>query len=603
MITMYDCCQWDSIIIKCHRNDKGNGFCFGFFEQLLDSETESHNMTLPGKRSEQFKVKQAIDEDYRDTGFDKGHLNPNFYHCSSFARSATFTLTNAVPQDPCFNRLVWFALENEAKNIMDSLCSFNGAKRFFITGTVPSENRIPNREHDFESDRKPKSDFERVSVPSHMWTAACCDSSEALDPDDRKRGFSFGYLGENKAGGSVTASSVRELENGILAIPPTERSIKIFVNDYCKEDSNDSKKAVAKIRAVVAKSILNRQNRLDMTDISQLPDKKRRLDADEFKTVTDLGKKVLFDLTLGLALPNKSQVVNNYRDKLKLSSDLTVIMTGFDFLNAKSPLSHTELDNTPDKYSFHEKKVANATENKRQANSSYKKNRGKAGKIKWYKGLSLDSKAKFIGRSKMTGKEHPLDEGQYLAKKEEQIETLKKTDTYMFAPKLNALMDVTVNGDYCQPDHKCDYHDGYKYKWCKTTSSSWDYCCLKDCLSTDYQSSIPTCDVGNGTNQTCSMRSSIITVKGGRCRQDHECALHGNGYYWCYTDFDNNWDYCCQPWHRCDYYDGEDYRWCYAGSSLETKWRHCYYQRNAEEKGEEKEDVTDKKTTNYPSFV
>ena len=515
-------------------------------------------------RLQRLKVKQAIEEDYRNTGFDRGHLNPNFYHCSLAARYATFTLTNAVPQDPCFNQQTWFALENKTKNIMESLCSFNGAKRFFITGTVPYRKRIPNREHDFETDMKPR-DFNRVSVPSHMWTAACCDSSEASDPDDRRKGFSFGYLGENKADGSVTASSVRGLENEISAIPPTGRSIAIFVNDYCNEDSDNSRKALAKIRAVIAKENLNSQDRLDMTDISQLPRKKRRLDVDELKTVTDLGKKVLFDLTLGLALANESQAVNTYRDKIKSSSDLTVIMTGFDILSAKSPApNHNELDNPSHKDSFHEK-GANATQNKRQANGSYRTNRGKAGKSKWYKSLSVDGIAKFIGRSKMTGKAHPLDEGK----------TLKETDTYMFVPKLNALKDMTVNGDYCQPDHKCDYHDN-TYKWCKT-AESWDYCCLKDCLSTDYQSSIPTCDVGNGAIKYCSMRSSMITVNGGRCRQDHECALHGKSYYWCYTDFHDNYEYCCQPWHRCDYYDGKDYKWCYAGSSLNSRWQYCYY--------------------------
>lgn len=543
-------------------------------------------MGTPGRRKEQFKVNQAIDEDYPNTGFDKGHLNPNFYHCGDAARSATFTLTNAVPQNPCFNQQIWSALEKESKDIMDSQCSFNGAKRFFITGTVPYRKRIPNEDHDHEPDRN--RDYNRVSVPSHMWTAACCDSSEATDPVDRKKGFSFGYLGENKADGSATASSVRELENSISAImiPPTRRSIKIFVDDYCNEDSDNSKNALTKIRAVVSKENLNRQDRLDMTDISQLPIKKRKLDVAQFEKVTGLGNNVLFDLTLGVALANKSQAVNEYRNKLKSSSNLTVIMTGFDFLSAKSSLSHTELDNTSDKYSFHEKQVANATQSKHQADSSYRKNPGMAGERKWYKGLRLDSKAKLIRRRKMTGKVHPRDEGQDPAKKEEQIETLKKTeaaddtaigvDTYMFAPKLNASMDMTVQGDYCRPDHKCDYHNDYKYKWCYT-SSSWNYCCLKDCLSTNYQSSIPTCDVGNATIKYCSMRSSIITVKGGRCRQDHECALHGESYYWCYTDFHDNWDYCCQPWHRCDYYDHETYRWCYAGSSLHSTWQYCYY--------------------------
>ena len=28
---------------------------------------------------------QAINDDYRDTGFDRGHLNPNFMHCARYS--------------------------------------------------------------------------------------------------------------------------------------------------------------------------------------------------------------------------------------------------------------------------------------------------------------------------------------------------------------------------------------------------------------------------------------------------------------------------------------------------------------------------------------
>lgn len=154
--------------------------------------------------------------------------------------------------------MVWFVLENEVKNIMDSLCLFNGVKCFFIIGIVFFENRILNWEYDFELDRKFKSDFEWVSVFFYMWIVVCCDFFEVLDLDDRKRGFLFGYLGENKVGGFVIVFSVWELENGILVIFFIERSIKIFVNDYCKEDFNDFKKVVVKIWVVVVKLILNR---------------------------------------------------------------------------------------------------------------------------------------------------------------------------------------------------------------------------------------------------------------------------------------------------------------------------------------------------------
>jgi len=464
-------------------------------------------MHTTGFRREEFKRNQAINMDYRNTGFDRGHLNPNFYHCDE-ARTATFTLTNAVPQNACFNELMWYALENESKKIMKSMCNFAGATRFFVTGTIPSRKRIPNMEIDLEADSS--RDYNRVSVPSHMWTAACCDSSAASQPAITQKGFSFGYLGENKADGSVEVLSIRELENAISAIPAEaagqERSIRIFVDDYCNEDSDNSKEALAKIGAVVDKSNLNNQDTLGQTTLYKLPPKKRYLSSREFKSVKDLGSNVLSDFILGVALPAGTSPVVKYRDTLKSSSDLTVIMTGF-----KS--------------------------RKRKRESSQRK--------KEFDETSAD-------------------------------DTSTAEDTYMFAPEQNAMINMTVSGDYCRLDHKCDYHDGRRYRWCKT-ASSWDYCCVNDCLSANYQEAVPTCDVGKGIIKTCSIRYSIVTVKGGRCRQDHECALRGQSFYWCYSDFNGNWEYCCQPWHRCDYYNGEPSGWCYVGSSLRTDRRSCYY--------------------------
>ena len=466
-------------------------------------------MATTGRRANEFQLNQAINIDYRNTGFDRGHLNPNFYHCGE-ARTATFTLTNAVPQNACFNELMWYALESESKNIMKSMCNFPGAKRFFVTGTVPYRRRIPNREHDLEEDSG--RDYNRVSVPSHMWTAACCDSSAAPHPDKRRKGFSFGYLGENKADGSVKVSSIRELENAISAIPAEgagrDRSIRIFVDDYsyCNEDSDNSKEALAKIGAVVGKSNLNNQDTLGQTALYKLPPNKRFLNSGEFKSVSDLGNSVLSDVMLGVALPADASQSVGYRDKLKSSSDLTVIMTGF-----------------------------KSKKRKRESSSTKKE-----------------------------------------LEKKSAVDTSPAEDTYMFAPEQNAMINMTVSGDYCRPGHKCDYHDGKRYRWCKT-ASTWDYCCVNDCISTNYQKAVPTCDVGNGIIKPCSIRYSIVTVKGGRCRQDHECALRGEGFYWCYTDFNDSWEHCCQPWHRCDYYGGEQYSWCYVGSSLKTDWLYCYY--------------------------
>ena len=221
-----------------------------------------------------------------------------------------------------------------------------------------------------------------------MWTAACCDSSAASQPAITQKGFSFGYLGENKADGSVEVLSIRQLENAISVIPAEaagqERSIRIFVDDYFNEDSDNSKEALAKIGAVVDKSNLNNQDTLGQTTLYKLPPKKRYLSSREFKSVKDLGSNVLSDFILGVALPAGTSPVVKYRDTLKSSSDVTVIMTGF---NSR----------------------------KRKRESSQRK--------KEFDETSAD-------------------------------DTSTAEDTYMFAPEQNAMINMTVSGDYCRPDHK-----------------------------------------------------------------------------------------------------------------------------------------------------
>ena len=559
-------------------------------------------MKTPGTQKNEYKVNQAIDDDYRNTGFDRGHLNPSFYHCDD-ARTATFTLTNAVPQDACFNQQIWFAMESKSKQIMDELCSFGGAKRFFVTGTIPYRRLIPNREHDLEGDTT--RDYNRVSVPSHMWTAACCDSSAATNQADRSKGFSFGYLGENKADGSVKASSVRQLESGISSIPPVGRSVRVFAgNDNCNEKSGNSKTALEKIQAVVVKDAVNSQDKLSMTDLSQLPPKKRRLDSQEIQSVNSLGKKVLFDITLGVELRSNSQAVNTFRDQLKSASDLTVILTGFNNIKT-SQIKNIEFDEKSRTSSkSYKNKVAIPTRDNPKIDSGYKKNHALNDPKKLFKNIHSGRQVIF-GTPDVMNKKRKIHKEQSVPKKElmhipsfkslnkkrikgstrfskkqdeaDQDDPLINVDSFMIATKLSSTGNMTVGGDYCRSGHSCDYHD-YKYKWCYTDSSdNYDYCCVDDCKSDNLQTTTPTCSAGN-FNSACSMRSSVITVNGGRCRHNHECGFHTQSYYWCYTDFYDNWEYCCQPWHRCNYH-GESYKWCYASKARTSNWywRRCYY--------------------------
>eukprot|EP00111_Clytia_hemisphaerica_P007567 TCONS_00021991-protein len=124
---------------------------------------------------------QATDDDYEGSLWDKGHLNPNNFQ-NGAGRTATFTLTNAVPQDSCLNRNYWKEAEDEAKKLLFQHCT--DGKAYFITGAVPDDDKA------IYVDNKPK-----ISIPKYMYSAACCDHNT-----EKWNSFSFAFAAENKAG-------------------------------------------------------------------------------------------------------------------------------------------------------------------------------------------------------------------------------------------------------------------------------------------------------------------------------------------------------------------------------------------------------------------
>ncbi|KAJ7990206.1 hypothetical protein DPEC_G00297910 [Dallia pectoralis] len=102
--------------------------------------------------------RQALNEDYKYTGFDRGHLNPNGHHAVP-GRNATFTLTNVVPQNPQLNQKAWAQHESQLTSLFNGQC----AKAFVMVGAVPSlDNWIV------------KDNVRRVNIPEYIWNAYCC---------------------------------------------------------------------------------------------------------------------------------------------------------------------------------------------------------------------------------------------------------------------------------------------------------------------------------------------------------------------------------------------------------------------------------------------
>ncbi|XP_032912791.1 endonuclease domain-containing 1 protein-like [Catharus ustulatus] len=121
-------------------------------DYLKYMETERSIIDTYGITPADIGKNQAIDKDYVDALFlERGHLSPSG-HQTGDGKTATFTLTNIVPQYKTLNEGAWKEYEDSMARRTEG-CDTT----YVITGVVPGNS--PNR---------------RVNVPSHIWSAACC---------------------------------------------------------------------------------------------------------------------------------------------------------------------------------------------------------------------------------------------------------------------------------------------------------------------------------------------------------------------------------------------------------------------------------------------
>jgi len=108
-----------------------------FIEPQLVNQKAPSNMMKYGDFAKEIKETQATKRDYENSLWDRGHLHPYVYQNKAEGRHATLTYTNAIPQDPCFNRIEWQEAEQLAYNTMKDNCH-DKVVAYFITGAVPS---------------------------------------------------------------------------------------------------------------------------------------------------------------------------------------------------------------------------------------------------------------------------------------------------------------------------------------------------------------------------------------------------------------------------------------------------------------------------------
>ncbi|QKI88140.1 DNA/RNA non-specific endonuclease [Thiomicrorhabdus xiamenensis] len=105
-----------------------DGFMLEYSEGLKNPLWVTYKVTeqkyKSGKRPSRFSrewltLSRVTHEDYTGSGYDRGHMAPNYVIASRYGRSAqqdTFTMTNITPQAPKLNQKSWQRLEEVIAN-------------------------------------------------------------------------------------------------------------------------------------------------------------------------------------------------------------------------------------------------------------------------------------------------------------------------------------------------------------------------------------------------------------------------------------------------------------------------------------------------------
>jgi endonuclease G len=198
--------------IHCHTH-----YCFVFDtthkqSKWLAYELRSNMIEGDAMRSSRFFLDTTVEggtaknEDYRGSGFDRGHLVPagDMVFCDTAMRE-TFYYSNISPQTPAFNRGIWKRLESTVRDYAHNLEDIH-----VVTGPVLSEGL-------------PSIGESSVSVPSYFYKTILVYN------DTIKQGIAF--LMPNARGEHQSlyryALTIRELEEitGINFYPKLPRRV------------------------------------------------------------------------------------------------------------------------------------------------------------------------------------------------------------------------------------------------------------------------------------------------------------------------------------------------------------------------------------------
>ncbi|KAL0185382.1 hypothetical protein M9458_021079 [Cirrhinus mrigala] len=460
------------------------------------------------------KGNQAISSDYSDTGYDRGHLNPNSFQCGT-GRTATCTLTNAAPMDACFNRIHWYRWESTLRTLLLPKLVSDGAfaTAYIVTGTVPNANkRIPHRET--------SEDPERVTVPSHIWTAVCYKHHT----DDTKS-FSFSYMGRNQpAEPGIRVQMSPDVQNTLGAVKRATSSDSISSKSNIKvrkvtaelafDSLHDYYTVTEELKAFSGSAcLLTHAKPLVIHDELRKREVSEGSDAVECLLVPEKQKTAADGSLCSGVSDSGGSCQCETAGETKPCCDFPCLYN--DNLSGYRCYSGQEQIPCSPPYSLITYKRDRCLDDYPCATYGYD--------YYWCWTGSLPHQWDYCSPPLWRSK---AENGRYCRSNHACAKYGSRykwcytddRDSWDYCCPSDDCHSAK-NGKTCRSDHPCGFH-GYIYLWCYTTDGSWDYCCTSnDCLS-------------------------AVNYK--TCRSDHPCGYHGYNYLWCYTDDIGNWDYCCK---------------------------------------------------------
>lgn len=143
-------------------------------KEMMDSPREAGNI-----------INQAVDSDYTDSVYTRGHVFPRSYAANQDQADSTFTLTNIAPQTKNSNGAWEQRVEEPMRNEIKNICRLDqNHLAYIVTGVVPGNNwiTITRGENNYKKG---------INIPSHFWSAFCCTGK-----NDHKKLISKAYIAE-----------------------------------------------------------------------------------------------------------------------------------------------------------------------------------------------------------------------------------------------------------------------------------------------------------------------------------------------------------------------------------------------------------------------